>query len=131
MPSFRRGPSLRVRQPRAREVADVVRAQVPAMRPGGSDVDIGVRGQPGQVLDVGTKVRLALALEGLLGADRVDLVDLESADPFLALEVVHGERLYARDEDDADEYDLYILRRAGDLVPFERQWVRRILEGRR
>lgn len=28
---------------------------------------------------------------------------------------------YARDEHAADEYDLYILRRAGDLAPLERE----------
>lgn len=94
-------------------------------------MNVGVRGQPGQVLDSSTKVRLALALEGLQGADRVDLVDRESADPILALEIPRGERLYARDEDDADEYDLYVLRRTGDLIPFERQRIRRIQEGRR
>jgi hypothetical protein len=35
--------------------------------------------------------------------------------------------LYARDEDDADEYDLYVLRRAGDLAPLERERIALIL----
>jgi hypothetical protein len=52
---------------------------------------------------------------------RVDLVVLQEADPFLAVEIIRGERLYVRDEYEADEYDLYILRRAGDLAPLERE----------
>ncbi len=39
-----------------------------------------------------------------------------------------GERLYARDEDEADEYDLYISRCAGDLVPLERERMALILQ---
>ena len=34
--------------------------------------------------------------------------------------MIRGERLYAQDDHAADEYDLYVLRRAGDLAPFER-----------
>jgi hypothetical protein len=52
-----------------------------------------------------------------------------AADPFLAAEIVRGERLYARDACEADEYDLYVLRRAGDLAPFERERMALILEG--
>lgn len=52
---------------------------------------------------------------------RVDLVCLPEADPFLAANVIRGERLYARDEYEADEYDLYVLRRAGDLIPLGRE----------
>ena len=39
----------------------------------------------------------------------------------MAVEVIRGERLYAADEHEADEYELYILRRAGDLLPLERE----------
>jgi len=35
--------------------------------------------------------------------------------------VIRGERLFAHDESVADEYDLYVLRRAGDLIPLERE----------
>jgi hypothetical protein len=73
-------------------------------------------------------VELALALEDWLGVNRVDLVVLNSADPFLAEEIIRGERLYAQDEYEADEYDLYVLRRAGDQAPLEREWLRQILE---
>ncbi len=82
----------------------------------------------GTTLSVYEKVRLALALEDLLGATRVDLVCLSDADPFVAANIVRGVRLYARDSYRADEYELYILRRAGDLAPLERERMALILE---
>jgi hypothetical protein len=45
---------------------------------------------------------------------------LEQADPFLAVNIIRGERLFCSDEYEADQYELYVLRRAGDLAPFER-----------
>ena len=62
-----------------------------------------------------------MALEDLLGVTRVDLVVLAEAGAFLAANAIRGERLYARDTYQADEYDLYVLRRAGDLAPLERE----------
>ena len=74
---------------------------------------------------------LAIELEDFLGVRRVDLVVLPEADPFVAAEVVRGDRLHARDEHAADEYELYVLRRAGDLAPLERERMALILgEGR-
>jgi predicted nucleotidyltransferase len=87
----------------------------------GSDIDIGVRGMPQKRYSVSEKVSLSLTLEDLFGGSRVDLVLLSEADPFVAAEIIRGERLYVQDEYDADEYDLYILRRAGDLAPLERE----------
>jgi len=86
-----------------------------------TDVDVGVKTGRGRQLSVREKVRLAQALEDLLEVKRVDLVCLNDADPFLAANVIRGERLYARDTYEADEYDLYVLRRAGDLAPLERE----------
>lgn len=74
------------------------------------------------------KVELALALEDLFGVNRVDLVVLPEADPFLAANVICGERLFADDGYLADEYDLYVLRRAGDLLPLERERQALVLE---
>jgi predicted nucleotidyltransferase len=88
---------------------------------GSGDVDVGVRAAPGRIWSVKDKVRLALALENMMGCERIDLVVLQEADPFLAVEIIRGERLYTRDEYEADEYDLYVLRRAGDLEPLERE----------
>lgn len=112
---------------RAGEVRAWLEGELPALPPGPSDLDIGVKPAWGVRFSVHDKVRLAIALEDLFGVNRVDLVSLDEADPFLAAEVIRGERLYARDEDDADEYDLYVLRRAGDLAPLERERIALIL----
>lgn len=97
--------------------------------PSTSDVDIGVKPAPGKKLSVKEKVQLALALEDMLDVQRVDLVSLRDADPFLAANIIRGERLYARDAHQADEYELYVLRRAGDLAPLERERMALILGG--
>ena len=112
---------------RAREVLDWLEGKLSELAPGPSDVDVGVKAVPGVRWLVKDKVRLAIELEDLLGCNRVDLVVLDGANPFLADEVIHGERLYARDEYEADEYDLYVLRRAGDLAPLERERMALIL----
>lgn len=112
---------------RADQVLAWVEGERLTLDPGPADVDVGARPAPGQPLSVEEKVRLAIALEDLWGVSRVDLVCLPEADPFLAANVIRGERLYARDEYEADEYDLYILRRAGDLAPLERERMALIL----
>ncbi len=106
---------------RAREVRDWLDGDGAAALSGASDIDIGVRPIPGVRWGVDDKVRLAIALEDLFGGGRVDLVVLPEADPFVAAEIIRGERLFSRDEYEADEYDLYVLRRAGDLIPLERE----------
>jgi uncharacterized protein len=93
-----------------------------------SDVDIGVRPSSVKVLSINEKVHLAIALEDFLSVSRVDLVVIPEVDPFLAANIVRGERLYCKDIYEADEYDLYILRRAGDLIPLERERISLIME---
>ncbi len=110
---------------RGKEAARFVLEEQPMM-PGASDLDLGVL--PDHPLDVREKVELAIALEDFFGVNRVDLVAIPEADPFLAANIIRGERLYARDAHQADEYDLYILRRAGDLIPLERERQALILE---
>jgi predicted nucleotidyltransferase len=92
----------------------------PAVPPS-SDVDIAVRPIPGYQPSVRDKARLAAELEDLLQVSRVDLVLLPEADPFLAVNAIRGEPIYRRDKDRADEYELYLLRRAGDLAHLERE----------
>jgi predicted nucleotidyltransferase len=112
---------------RAKEVAAFVRGEG-ALNPAvSSDVDVGVMPSSKTWLTVQDKVRLAIALEDLWDVGRVDLVLLPQASPFLAVDIVAGERIYARDAYAMDEYELYVLRRAGDLAPFERERRRRIL----
>ncbi|OGR04715.1 MAG: hypothetical protein A2511_10335 [Deltaproteobacteria bacterium RIFOXYD12_FULL_50_9] len=93
-----------------------------------SDLDIGVLPSRGRHLSVKEKVTLSAILEDLFGVDRVDLINLSEADPFLAANIIRGERLYALNEMASDEYDLYVLRRAGDLIPFENERLALILE---
>jgi len=113
---------------RAGEVREWLSEEHSALSPGPADVDVGVKAGRGTHLSVREKVRLALALEDFMGVARVDLVALSDADPFLAANIIRGERLYARDTYEADEYDLYVLRRAGDLAPLERERLALILE---
>ena len=106
---------------RSHEVYDWLEQRQQALSPGPSDVDIGAHAMPDVFWSVREKVRLAIALEDLFDCSRVDLVVLNEADPFVAAEVIRGERLFARAAHEADEYDLYVLRRAGDLAPLERE----------
>ena len=92
-----------------------------------SDLDIGVKPTSKRKLSVKEKARLSIALEDLLSVNRVDLVILSEADPFLAANIIRGERIYSKDTYLADEYDLYILRRAGDLIPLERERIALIM----
>ncbi|HVS04172.1 MAG TPA: nucleotidyltransferase domain-containing protein [Thermoanaerobaculia bacterium] len=91
----------------------------------GSDVDLAVLFEgPGSLERV---VELEDVLERALGR-RVDVVDLGGAEAFLALDAVRGERVFTRDGLRLDELELYVLRRAGDLAPFERERRRQLLE---
>lgn len=108
---------------RAREIAARLRGSPPEETRSsgdGADVDVGIRPRPGVRLGASQRVALALALEELLDASRVDLVVLPEAGAFLALAVVSGELLYCESPRDQAEYELYVLRRAGDLLPLER-----------
>ena len=112
---------------RAGEVKAWLEGSRSGLAAGPGDVDVGVKLAQGAALSVRDKVRLAQALEDMMGVNRVDLVCMEEADPFLAANVVRGERLYADSRYRADEYDLYVLRRAGDLAPLERERMALIL----
>ncbi|MCD6505859.1 hypothetical protein J7M22_04450 [Candidatus Poribacteria bacterium] len=112
---------------RAKEVRMWMEGRMERLDPGPSDLDIGIKPSPGVRLTVYDKVQLAIALEDFFGVERVDLIVLPEAKPFLAADIIRGERLYVEDEDIADEYDLYVLRRAGDLAPLERERIELIL----
>ena len=114
---------------RGAEISEKVRgyaAVIPTQHT--SDVDIGA--VPANLSTFGPSQRIALVveLEDLFDAYRVDLVVLSEADPFLALEVVRGELLYTDNPDRQSRHELYILRRAGDLMPFKKERMRMILE---
>ena len=106
---------------RANEAADWLENTIQNMAASTSDLDLGVLPDSGTRLPIRRIVNLTSDLEDLFGVYRVDLVILPQAPPFLASNIVQGERLFAADEDQADEYDLYVLRRAGDLLFLRRE----------
>lgn len=112
---------------RAGEISRYVKEGAGIAPENSSDVDIAVRVALDRRLSVKDKVEMTSALEDLLGVDHVDLAFLHEADPFLAANIIRGERLFCMDEYLADEYELYILRRAADLAPFERIRMEHIL----
>lgn len=97
------------------------------MSPGPADLDIGVKASASVHWTLAEQVALTQRLEDFFGIHRVDLIPVMRADPFLAANIIRGERLYAASQNAADEYDLYILRRAGDLIPYERERIAQIL----
>ena len=86
-----------------------------------SDLDLAVLPAFARRWSAADRVALMQALESVFPAPRIDLVVLPEAEAFLALSAVAGELLYARDPHREAEYQLYVLRRAGDLAPFERE----------
>lgn len=89
-----------------------------------SDIDLGILFD--QETSLAEVVDLETELEDALGR-RVDVVDVGRAGPFLALEIVRGERIWEGDGLRCDLFDLYVLRRAGDLAHFERERRRLLL----
>jgi predicted nucleotidyltransferase len=112
---------------RAKEIAGLISGQEKAASHPMSDVDIGILPKSERRLNVRDKAHLMADLEDLLEVGRVDLVVLSEASAFLALEVIQGEILYEIDPDRTAEYELYVMRRAGDLALFERERVEQIL----
>jgi hypothetical protein len=87
---------------------------------GVSDLDLAALPAAGRVWDVDERVLMTTAFEDIFPAPRVDLIVLSEAPPFLALAAVSGELLFACDRVREANYQLYVMRRAGDLAPFER-----------
>jgi len=112
---------------RAADIAAQVTGEMVTTAFPSSDVDIGVLPARGHRLTAQDRVRLAIALEDVLDVNRVDLVVLPEASPYLALDVVCGELLCVTDPDAEAAYQLYVLRRAGDLAPLERERRRMLL----
>ena len=48
-------------------------------------------------------------------------MDVARAGAFPASDIIRGERVFCREATETDRFELYVLRRAGDLLPFERQ----------
>jgi len=98
---------------RAKEVMDWVSGKKRFISPDSLTIEIGVRPIPGKRLRFRERVFLKVALQSFLGVNKVNLVVIPESNPFLAANIIHGERLFFRNEYEADEYELYILRRVG------------------
>ena len=105
---------------RAAEAKASVRNNVALDRSLKSDLDIAVKSRADVRLSLGDKVNFTQRLEDIFDIARIDLIDLRQADTFLALDIVKGEVLYSRDDDVEAEYELFVLRRAGDLAHYAR-----------
>ena len=93
---------------------------------GPNDLDLAVSGGIDKRYALAEKVAMASAFSDLFAFEAIDLADMNEVDPFVAANIVRGERLYCADRMYADELDLYVLRRAGDLAPHERERLARI-----
>jgi len=85
----------------------------------GSDLDVAVRfgGGPQSFRALAL---LQVGLEDLFEPLRVDLLPMERVDALFQARVIDGHRIFAADSTEADFYELYILNRAADLLPFQR-----------
>lgn len=113
---------------RAKEAYEMTVGKREAFRPSSSDLDIGLKSQ--RLLSVEDRVRMAIFFEDLFGVPRVDVVVLPEAPIMLALEIVQGELLFAKDDRYEAEYQLYIMRLAAEIAPFEKKKRDLILETR-
>ncbi len=121
--------SLYVFGSRAKEIAARVAGRMPVPGPAGSDLDVAVQPEPKALRLVDERVHLMQALEDLFEVPRVDLVVLPQASPFLAADAVRGELLFCDDEDRQSHEELYYLRRAADLAPFQKDRLEGLLSG--
>jgi len=103
---------------RAKEIFNIVHHKKSLPAASKSDLDIGIK--PEGPMNVQEKVNIAIFFEDLFDIPKVDVVEIPEAPIILALEIVLGELLYARDDDFEAEYQLYVMSRAADLMPFER-----------
>jgi uncharacterized protein len=113
---------------RAKEVAASMGAGTMTVKIGQSDIDIAVRPSSDHPLSPREVAGISVILEDLLNSGRVDLTILPDVDPFLALDIVRGELLFTNNPVNQANYELSVLRRAGDLAPFKRTRIKLILE---
>jgi predicted nucleotidyltransferase len=114
---------------RAKEIAAKIRGSKADEPASSSDVDIAIRPFHGTKLSPRDLVNITIELTDLLGVTKVDLVLLPDCDPFLAFDIIRGELVHTADPVDQARYELFVLRRAGDLIPFKKERMELILEG--
>ena len=108
-----------------KEVMDVVKGRMEHLSPSSADLDIGIKSK--KHLNVEEKVKITLTLEDIFNVAKVDAVVIPEAPIFLAVEIVKGELLYAKDLNYEAEYQLYILRKAAELISYEHMKQKMIL----
>lgn len=113
---------------RGAELLRALRDDTYLLKSSESDLDIGALSQ--SPFSIENKVNLTLELEKLFNTPRVDLFLLKEADAFLAANIIRGERIFTSDSYIADEYELFVLGHAGDLVDLERERIAMILQER-
>lgn len=110
---------------RAKEALDFIEGRIEQFLSTPSDLDIGVKAR--NYLTVDEKVEISIFFEDLFNIPRVDIVVLSEAPISLALDIVMGEILYEEDLTYEAEYQLYIMRMASELLPYEKMKQRMIL----
>jgi len=121
--------SLYVFGSRGREIADRISGRGTRRELQGSDLDVAVQPGRDQLASPRDRVALAQALEDIFTVSKVDLVILPEVNPFLAADAVRGELLYCDDEDRQAREELYYMRRAADLAPYQQSRLEGILNG--
>lgn len=102
---------------RGKEALAMNEGKITSLSPSISDLDIGIK--PKRTLTVEEKAEIAIFFEDVFNAQRVDVVILPEAPISLALEIVTGEILYTHDINYEAEYQLYIMKMAAELSPYE------------
>jgi predicted nucleotidyltransferase len=90
----------------------------------GSDLDVGVVFADG--VEVGRLPALQIALEDVFEPMQVDLVPLQRVDALFQYAAIEGHRIAVTDATRADLFELYVMRRAAEALPVERERERAI-----
>jgi len=88
----------------------------------GSDLDVGVVFRGREHPDFRGLGLLQVQLEDLFAPLRVDLVPLQRVDALFQFDAMDaGHRIVASDHAEAAYYELYVMRRAAELLPIQRR----------
>lgn len=85
-----------------------------------SDIDVGVVFREPD-FDPRRLTLLQVAFEDLFASFRVDVVPLQRVDALFQFDAVDGHRVATTDSEEADRYELAVMRRAAELLPIEHQ----------
>ena len=86
----------------------------------GSDLDVGAVFAP-PAFDHRRLGSLQVGLEDVFAPLRVDLVPVQRVDALFQFAVIQGHRVVVTDSSRADLFELYVMRRAAELLPIQRR----------